>query len=260
MLTDAELVAEQVLVALGIKRVPVDVLDIARRERIELCPIEADSTFCGRLEFVSHVNRFLLFYPRSASSEGRLRFSIAHELGHYYLPRHHEKLRAGGAPHSSNAGFLCEKALEREADDFAAGLLIPKPELEARLRIREFMTLREIVNLANDCRSSLESAAIRYAKFTPDRCIVVISRFGKISYSVASDEACRFWKPPPKETPLPASSLSAAAPSNYGDGRVTEIQDWSPGSYFRGEVWEEAISLGYGTTITLLALQAKSSR
>jgi hypothetical protein len=259
MLTEAELLAERVLAAHTIKRVPIDVFEIARKERVELCPTVSDNSFCGRLEFNPDVNRFFLFFPIYAVSEGRRRFSVAHELGHYYLPHHHERLIAGERPHSSEVGFICETLLEREADDFAAGLLIPKWELENRLRARDFMTLRDIAKLAEDCCSSIESAAIRYAKFTSDRCVVVVSRLGKISYSVASDEAVRFWKRPASGTPVPAKTISACAPTQCTDGNVTNIQDWSPNSYFGGEVWEEAVQLGYGTTITLLALQAKSS-
>jgi uncharacterized protein DUF955 len=260
MLSDAELVAERVLAALEIKRVPVDVFDIANRERIELCPTTGDEDFFGRLEFHPSVNRFLLFYPASYPHDnGRLRYSIAHELGHYYLSHHQESLRKGNA-HSSEPGFICQKELEREADEFAAGLLIPKPELDRRLSTRSFMTLREITALATDCQSSVESAAIRYAKFTTDRCVVVVSRFGKIHYSVASDEGRRFWRSPAFGTPVPPGSLSAAPPLQIQDGKEGDILAWSPSSFFRGEVWEEAMRMGYGTTVTLLALQAKSSR
>jgi len=59
-------------------------------------------------------------------NEGRQRFTIAHELGHHLL-RHHDKFHLDLAAPSSGEGDdpLYDWRLEREANDFAANLLMP---------------------------------------------------------------------------------------------------------------------------------------
>ena len=57
--------------------------------------------------------------------QGRARFSIAHELGHFLL-RH---------PPVSHVSDFCARSLERQADRFAAELLMPR-ELIASDRLR----------------------------------------------------------------------------------------------------------------------------
>ena len=191
MLSPIEKHAIEVLDALAIKTLPVDVFQIARREKIQLCPIKADDKFLGRIEFHPEVNRFLLFYPENRFLQnGRLRFSLGHELAHYYLPEHHAHLRAGHF-HNSKPGFICEKGMEREADEFSAALLLPGSEMKARLRKHNFLTLTQVLKLAEDAKTSRECAAIRYSKFTEETCVVVVAQEGKVLYSITSDEAGR---------------------------------------------------------------------
>ena len=58
----------------------------------------------------------------------RTRFSICHELGHYFIERHHDDLVNGEPPHGSSGEFKNGVAEgEREADAFASSLLLPTP-------------------------------------------------------------------------------------------------------------------------------------
>ena len=66
--------------------------------------------------------RFLIFYNDTLENEGLIRFSIAHELGHFYMG-HCSLLHEYG---SSNIGFdLLDSVFQREADCFARNLLSP---------------------------------------------------------------------------------------------------------------------------------------
>jgi Zn-dependent peptidase ImmA (M78 family) len=50
-----------------------------------------------------------------------------HELGHYFLDGHvHSLFGLGQGLHQSESGFTSKNPVEREADAFAAGLLMPK--------------------------------------------------------------------------------------------------------------------------------------
>ena len=53
-------------------------------------------------------------------------FSVAHELGHYFLPGHIDAVLADGDVHESRAGFASGDRYEMEADHFAATLLMPR--------------------------------------------------------------------------------------------------------------------------------------
>jgi Zn-dependent peptidase ImmA (M78 family)/DNA-binding XRE family transcriptional regulator len=59
-------------------------------------------------------------------NEGRQRFTVAHELGHHLL-NHHDRFHVDLASPSSGEGEgpLYDWRLEREANDFAANLLMP---------------------------------------------------------------------------------------------------------------------------------------
>lgn len=169
---------------------PVNLNAIAEGESISLIPIEKCEGFHGRIEFLRETASFVIYYPdpNFAPSRQRIRFSIAHELGHYFIESHRELLVAGKA-HNSTPGFICDNALETEADEFAAALLIPVSHIEQQLRRRSFMTLAEILKMADDWQSSARSAAIRYVRYTGEACAMVISKQGKLTRYIPSDEA-----------------------------------------------------------------------
>ncbi|HWB01923.1 MAG TPA: ImmA/IrrE family metallo-endopeptidase [Verrucomicrobiales bacterium] len=257
MITDEERLASQILEDFEIKRTPVNVFEIARREKIKLCPTSAGLDFCGRLEFAHDLGRFLLFHPDTSDAEEnpRIRFSVGHELGHYYIETHREHLIGGGNAHSSSAGFICDKKMELQADAFAAGLLIPERTLKSRMAMRRdgFLTLKELLRLAEECKASRESAAIRYVKYTEEKCIAVVSREETVLYAASSDDAERIKLLVKRGATVP--SHSAAMRTQRGEIVENEIDgaEWVPWTRVR-KLSEESISLGYGgLALTLLA-------
>ena len=87
-----ERLAGQVLDSLRINTVPVDVRAIAEAEGILLGDDDFGEGFYGRLEY--HQRVFFLFHPtENLRNSFVVRFSIAHELGHYYIPEHRAILR-----------------------------------------------------------------------------------------------------------------------------------------------------------------------
>ena len=122
--------ASEVRASMGQCKPPIDVLTIAREEGILLAPGDYGEKFDGQIEYHRKKGKFILFYPgpNTSHTQSRVRFSVAHELSHYYLPTHRELL-LGGKFHCSRAGFICDNKLEREADQFAAVLLLPDETL-----------------------------------------------------------------------------------------------------------------------------------
>ncbi|HZV71424.1 MAG TPA: ImmA/IrrE family metallo-endopeptidase [Saprospiraceae bacterium] len=90
------------------------------------------SYFDGLLEY--HKGRFHI-YLNERQQERRIRFSLAHELGHYFIDEHANALASGVPPAlSKHTGYASEFKVEREADYFASCLLMPKTEVIALYR------------------------------------------------------------------------------------------------------------------------------
>jgi hypothetical protein len=260
MITPEEILAGRVLTDLEIRKTPIDVFAIARKEKIKLCPTQCASDFCGRLEYLPELGRFLLFYPDhpDAESNPRIRFSIGHELGHYYIEEHRERLMRGEF-HSSESGFICEKELEMQADSFASGLLLPERTLTSFLQSknREFLTLREVLNLAEQCGTSRECAAIRYAKFAEEKCIVVVSRGGSVVYAISSDDAERIRLLIKRGSQVPTQSSARRATSSITENEI-EGNAWVPWTKVH-TLSEESIALGYGGLVLTLLAYSKNA-
>lgn len=125
------------------KKTPEDIIAIAKKNNIQTRPIDLQSlchllgigvqylplenNISGRLHhdgnrWVINVNS--LHHPR------RQRFTIAHELGHYFLHRDSQKGYEDETFHRGKAYSV----KEREADNFAGALLMPKDEFKHYVR------------------------------------------------------------------------------------------------------------------------------
>lgn len=76
--------AEEVLRNLGLWKLPVDPITIARIEEIELLPDSYGDGFDGRIRFIKEIGSFAISFRQEGPgrSSGRVRFTLAHELGH----------------------------------------------------------------------------------------------------------------------------------------------------------------------------------
>lgn len=254
-----QLEAEKLLRELEIDSFPIDPFIIARSLDIELWPLPASEG--GASGMLLHVNGvFGIFYPTYVDNEGFKNFSVGHEIGHYRLPGHPDAIFDDAGKHVSHAGFRSTDRYEREADQFAAALLMPtKLFLEAAKRAGD--GLNAIETLSDICRTSLEATAIRFAVTSRDPVVVVLSQGQTIDYAFMSESLKDFsdldWIR--KGTPLPPESVTAnfnSDKSNVENAERAEgtstLQDWFNGPH-RQEIVEEVIGLGaYGKTLTVL--------
>lgn len=110
--------------------------------------------------------------------EGRKRFAIAHELGHFIL-------------HSSSQFIQCNedemhiwkesKTREIEANEFAASLLMPR-EIFLRFLKAGQPTIDKISEIAKEFRTTLTATALRYIGFSKEPCALVVSKDGLIKW------------------------------------------------------------------------------
>ncbi len=250
--------AEEVLRALRSKGPPVDVIQLARDEGILLAPSTGyGPEFHGRLEYRASRQKFLLFYPTQVDGTltRRQRFNFSHELGHYYLEPHRDALLQGSV-HNSTPGFVCQESFEREADDFAAALMIPRRFMESKLARRDFLELKGVLAMADECQTSGQCAAIRYATFTGECCCVFLTRNGKIIYNIVSDEARSCGFSYVERLPETSASEQALADPRIIKGHAWRASDWFGEKRSDPKVFEEAVGLGYGDyVLTLLSLE-----
>ena len=237
---------------------PIDLNRIIQAEgNIRTRPANYGEKFNGRIEYIPEKKIFILYHP--ATVTGRTRFSIAHELGHFYIPEHRNLLLTGKS-HNSHSGFISEKRLEREADEFASYLLIPQSYFKKLLSQKTFLTLKDLLELSNQLQVSATAMAIRYVNMTPEPCGIILSQEGKQKFYWASEEmeyigfkwrGCRS---------IPPNSATSEAAKNQGSGRVFENEKESDSSVWFSsrkrecELWEEAFPLGYtGLVLTMLS-------
>jgi hypothetical protein len=111
---------EQVVRERGLS-LAVDPIALVRDLGIEVAPKPARAG--GVSGMLIRVGDFYgIAYATHINNEGFKRFSVAHELGHYFLPGHIDAVFRDGDIHESRAGFVSGDRYELEADHFAAGL------------------------------------------------------------------------------------------------------------------------------------------
>lgn len=261
---DLEALAKDRLLALGMWRLPVDPFAIVKEEGIELAPGDYGERFDARIKFVQAEKTFILFYRESrfGPTEGRVRFSIGHELGHFYIPRHRGHLLRGES-HNSVSDFRSRDPFEVEADAFSSALLMPHALFVAKLKewriencnLNDFCRLSE-----NAFKTSLTSTVRRYVEFDWEACSMVISENGVVKWAKRSDSMKALnmgyvanGTPVPAKTPTGKlwAKLDRGPTLDHEEGEVES--HWWFDKPWRDHVWEEAMPLGYtGLVLTFL--------
>jgi len=182
--------------------------------------------------------------------EGRKRFAIAHEIGHFML-------------HKGTQLILCSeedmhvwkesKTQEMEANEFAASLLMPYKFFIKFIKIGQ-PTLDMISEIAKTFRTTLTATTLRYVGISKEPCALVVSNDGIIRWYKKSDSFNFHVKVGEK------LSFDTYA-FDYFDGvNLPEEPDSVPArAWLAGEINEEAelfeqsLSLGsYGIVLSLL--------
>lgn len=244
------------------KSLPVDPLQVAEKLKIHVEPLPSErKSVSGILVYVDNV--FGIQYATYIESQGFQNFCISHEIGHYSIPGHPEKLLTNGY-HESHAGFSSGEKSEQEADHFAAGLLMPSFLFDPLMNNIQ-SGLKAVEILAGKCKTSLPATAIRYAQKTPDPVAIIMSEGNVVRYCFMSDEFKTVsdlrWIQ--KDFPLPRDTVTFRFnqhTNNVISGATAEgearLLDWfgSRGEY---ELYEEVMGLGsYGKTLTVLTLES----
>lgn len=257
---EAERVATHVLAEHHCSTLPVCPFSIALKHEIEVQT--RDTSEPGVTGFLMRVgDQFAIYHASHIKNDGFIRFTIAHELGHYFLPGHPEALFPNGdGIHPSRSGYQSSDKWERQADCFASALLMPRVMFLAAIRNLE-PGFGAIESLKDTCRTSITATAIRYARFAEDPVAVIISRGTTIECCFMSDVIRNLkglsWIT--KGTPLPPrcqtrtfNEASSNVTCSLQAAGWTSLDDWFDGAP-EVEMKEDVVGLGgYGKTLTVL--------
>ena len=255
--------AESVLRDRDIDTLPVDPFAIARGADI-VVQAKPDTAPGVSGMLLRHGDSFGILYATHLRNEGSERFSVGHELGHFYLDGHVDHVLPVGTPsHASHAGFQSADIYEREADHFSAGLLMPTGPCRKLLAKLE-PGLAAVEAMAATCRTSLTSTAIRFTELADDAVAVIMSTAGVVDYCFLSDTmtgGLPQLTPPRKGSPVPSGTATHAFANGTAPGhnlRRTEAEcdvlDWLGGNRSLPATEEVLHLASYGKTLTLLTV------
>jgi hypothetical protein len=176
--------AKALLAELKISGAP-DALKIAAQLQLDVTEMDVKG-FDGALVRAKGTPFGAIIVRDSIRESGRKHFTVAHEIGHFVVPGH------------ENADLVCTatdmgswsdsaKEFEREANEFAAELLMPEAIVRHIVGKSE-PSLQLIKRIAASCHSSLSAAGWRFCHLTSHRCAIVWSSKEAALWSKRSEE------------------------------------------------------------------------
>lgn len=173
--------------------VPTPVLKIAEDEGLEVIYDDYEKdTFDGMTWYDVEKEKFFIHINTARGNtqdNTKGRFTLAHELGHYYIDDHRRALESGlMQPHIHRYepfGKNEEWIIEREADDFAASLLMPEEQFRNDLQNSPFSG-QLIQTLAKNYHVSFSSCALRYLSMELIPVMLIFAKEGIIKWQMES--------------------------------------------------------------------------
>jgi hypothetical protein len=251
--------------ALGPDRFPVDVPLVARELSRALFPSDPVTHVIGEslpgfegalYPPLAGTRGWVIVYNSDILSPGRVNFTLAHELGHYFV---HRRALPNGLRCSTEktAGWdSLESRIEREANQFAAHLLMPLDDFRLQIAEAAKPGFDGLSLIAGRYNVSLLAAGLQWLSYTRQRALIVVSREGYLLWSWSSESARRagnIIRTSGAPVELPSDSV-AANPESKDLARVPVFHEG--GVWFAEPVEEQAIfSDNYDFVISLLLLE-----
>ena len=152
-------------------------------------------------------------YDEDVVVPGRINFTLAHELGHYFCHRRRQaEFRCGQGEMLDYHGEASRK-MEKEANVFASYLLMPATDFRQQIA-SQTITIELLGQVAERYQTSFTATALKWLEITDEAAMLVVARDGFINWSYPSKLAASkgAWLRP--GTPVPESAierLSSAA-------------------------------------------------
>ncbi|WP_122439606.1 ImmA/IrrE family metallo-endopeptidase [Pseudomonas viridiflava] len=173
----------------------------------EVTPVDIKS-FDGALFPDNERKKWMLLYNSAMASPGRIRFTQAHELGHYIL---HRQERPAFQCSSDDMLEWEDKTIEAQADLFASYLLMPLDDFRAQ--VTTTVDLELLGHCAERYGVSLTAAVLKWLQYTDENAVLILSRDGFMQWAFPSRPARRagvFFSTRKQTIEVPAGSLAVA--------------------------------------------------
>lgn len=191
----------------------------------------------------------------------RRRFGVAHELGHLELHRKLASLAICSTEDIDNWLGNAEAALEREANEFAAALLMPERFFVPLSRGRE-PSLNLIGELADTFNTSLTATAIRYIRLSDEPVVVIFSKEGHIRwfwgsqpFEVLREELRLFIDVRSRLDSATRAAMISGGQDAPSQMKQVPVSAWFTGGRYRAEstLLEQSVAMPtYGAILSIL--------
>lgn len=210
--------------------------------------------FEGGLFYIEERAGWVLLYNENITSAGRIRFTKAHELGHYLL--HREKQTEFRCTQGDMLHWSGDVNVEMQADEFASHLLMPLTHFRDGLGDGA-VDFHQLGEKSDTFGVSLTAAALRWVKSTAASAVLILSKDGFMDWAVPSDRALKngaFFRTKASPCEIPGASLTAAGTTERG-GQQVGAAVWFPHADSAAKLKELTIVCdNYGSTLTILCL------
>lgn len=183
-------------------------------------------------------------YNCRIQSPGRIRFTLAHEFGHYIL---HREMKSEVQCSLRDMHEWDERDIEAEANLFASYLLMPLDDLRNQV-IGQLPSIEMLRHCGNRYGVSLMAVALKWTEIAPKRAVVVAARDGFVLWARSNSAALR------SKVYLAAKKLTIPVPEGsilnqvtVGGGSVTAKQRanlWFEEEPGDTELVEHALAIG----------------
>ena len=213
--------------------------------------------FEGMLAVNKARSKWLILYNSAVISQGRQRFTIAHELGHYLLHRHQQDQFQCGHD-DIETGERNKKDIETEADQFASTLLMPLDDFGKQIHGHP-VSFDLLGHCADRYGVSLTAAALRWIEIADKRAILVASRDDHMLWAKSNEAAFKsgaFFATRKRTIELPRDALAYSENgSTTTQSQMLQAKAWFPREPSHVELTEMTKVAGnYDYTLTLLLM------
>ncbi len=157
--------------------VPVYLDSIVEDNELSMSYGDYGEAFEGLIEHRSGWFHIYINTARNQFGSPRMRFTLGHELGHFFIDEHRNALASGKPPHPSFPNRPSDNPAEQEANLFSSHLLMPTKQYKASIKTVK-SGLQAVRDIASTFQVSVQCTALRYVVGSGRPCAVIMFRNG----------------------------------------------------------------------------------
>ena len=189
-----EVTAREITKLLEIKEYPINLMEVLKKVGLSF----KEENLSGGVEamLVMADEKAGIIINKKQPYQERKNFSIAHELGHYFITSHQ-----GQSYQCVDIGQFGTKKnhIELEADQFASEFLMPTQEFLKEECVNN-PTIENIISASKKYNTSITATAIKCMDLTEESCAIVVIQNDKLLWSRKSENFFYDINPKIKET------------------------------------------------------------